>query len=86
MVQKTVVCQFGHLDSMKVIALLIQKASLHKTQLSIARGDRRANAKSLLGMMSLGLQDGMEVTVLAEGNEAEAACAELADWLEHPEL
>lgn len=86
MIQKQVVCHFGQYDPMKVVALLIQKATVHKASVYLTRGERRANAKSLLGLMSLGLGEGAELLVQSEGpDEAEAAAAIVA-WLEAPEL
>ena len=42
---------------MKTIALLIQKASDFQSSIHIQCGERKANAKSLLGLMSLGLNN-----------------------------
>lgn len=39
-------------------------------------GDMTVNAKSLMGLISLGISDGMSVTVIASGeDEARAVCA-----------
>ena len=51
----------------------VQKANTYKASIKIERGDRRANAKSLLGVLSLGIVKGTEVKLVAEGiDEAEA--------------
>lgn len=70
---------------MKSIALLIQKASVFDSTIYISRDDRRANAKSLLGMMSLGIEDGVELDITAEGTDAEEAVNTVADFLENPQ-
>ncbi len=51
----------------------IQKANTYRSSLWIERGDRRANAKSLLGVLSLGIVKDSEVKLVADGvDEAEA--------------
>lgn len=51
----------------------IQKANSYKSSIWVEREDRRVNAKSLLGVLSLGIVKGMTVTLLADGvDEAEA--------------
>ncbi len=51
----------------------IQKANEFKSSIWIEKEERRANAKSLLGVLSLGIVKGMTITLLADGtDEAEA--------------
>ena len=51
----------------------IQKANSYKSSIWVEKGDRRVNAKSLLGVLSLGIVKGMTVTLIADGaDEAEA--------------
>ena len=51
----------------------IQKANSYKSSVWVERGDRRANAKSLLGVLSLGIVKGTEVKLVADGvDEVEA--------------
>lgn len=51
----------------------IQKANMYKCSVWISCGDRRANAKSLLGVLSLGIIKGSVVNIIADGvDEAEA--------------
>ena len=51
----------------------IQKANSNKSSIWVEKGDRRVNAKSLLGVLSLGIVKGMTVTLIADGaDEAEA--------------
>lgn len=51
----------------------IQKANSYKSSIWVEKGDRRVNAKSLLGVLSLGIVKGMTVTLIANGaDEAEA--------------
>ncbi len=51
----------------------IQKANSYKSAICVEREDRRINAKSLLGVLSLGIVKGMNITIIADGaDEAEA--------------
>ena len=51
----------------------IQRANGFKSSIWVEKEDRRVNAKSLLGVLSLGIAQGMTVTLIAEGtDEAEA--------------
>ncbi|MEE1115324.1 MAG: HPr family phosphocarrier protein [Clostridia bacterium] len=51
----------------------IQKANSYKSSIWIEKNDRKVNAKSLLGVLSLGIAKGMTVTILADGQDEEAA-------------
>ena len=58
----------------------IQKANSFKSSIWVEKGDRRVNAKSLLGVLSLGIVQDMEITLLADGedeNEAREGLIEL---------
>ena len=47
----------------------IQKANSYKSTIMIEKEDRRVNAKSLLGVLSLGIAQGMTVKLIAEGQD-----------------
>ncbi|MBO5041459.1 MAG: HPr family phosphocarrier protein [Clostridia bacterium] len=60
----------------------IQKANTYKSTIWVEKEDRKVNAKSLLGVLSLGIAKGMTITLIAEGpdeNEALAGLAALID-------
>lgn len=51
----------------------IQKANSYKSSIWVEKEDRRVNAKSLLGVLSLGITRGTEITLIADGvDEADA--------------
>lgn len=85
MTTKSILINWEEGIEMKSIALLIQKASVFDSTIYISRDDRRANAKSLLGMMSLGIEDGVELDITAEGIDAEEAVNTVADFLDNPQ-
>lgn len=51
----------------------IQKANSYKSSIWVEREDRRVNAKSLLGVLSLGIVKDMTVTLIADGADEEDA-------------
>lgn len=51
----------------------IQKANLYKASIWIEKEDRRVNAKSLLGVLSMGIVKGTVVTVIADGEDEQDA-------------
>lgn len=59
----------------------IQKANEFKSSIWIEKDDRRVNAKSLLGVLSLGIVKGTAVILIADGPDEEAAIATLSDLI-----
>ena len=54
----------------------VQKANSYKCSIWVEKEDCRVNAKSLLGVLSLGISKGSAITLIADGNdEAEAVDA-----------
>ncbi len=51
----------------------IQKANTFKSSIWVEKEDRRVNAKSLLGVLSLGITNGMSVTLIADGADEKEA-------------
>ena len=65
----------------KQATYFVQKANEFESELWIEIGSRKMNAKSLLGIMSLGIVSGAEVTLYAQGADAEAAMNALEELL-----
>ena len=59
----------------------IQKAKNYKSSVWIENSDRRANAKSLLGVLSLGISKGDTVSIIADGSDEAEAVDGLVDLL-----
>ena len=51
----------------------IQKANTYKASIWIEKEDRRVNAKSLLGVLSMGIVKGTAITLIADGEDANEA-------------
>ena len=57
----------------------VQKANSFKSSIWVEKEDRKVNAKSLLGVLSLGIAQGMTITLLADGSDADEALAGLVE-------
>ena len=57
----------------------IQKANEFKSSIWIERDERRVNAKSLLGVLSLGIVKGTTITLIADGADEKEAVGALVD-------
>jgi phosphocarrier protein len=61
----------------------IQKANSFKSSIWVEKEERRVNAKSLLGVLSLGIVKGTTITLIADGADEEAAVEALADLIDN---
>lgn len=59
----------------------IQKANSYRSSIWVENSDRRANAKSLLGVLSLGISKGDIITILADGADEQEAVDGLVDLI-----
>ena len=60
----------------------IQKANEFKSSIWVEKEDRRVNAKSLLGVLSLGIVKGTAITIIADGADEDAAIATLSELID----
>ena len=60
----------------------IQKANEFKSTIWIEKEDRRVNAKSLLGVLSLGIVKGTVIDIIADGADEEEAIDTLIDLID----
>ncbi len=65
----------------KMAAVFIQKASNYKSRIWIEKNERKANAKSLLGLLSLSISDGMKVSLMIDGEDEKKAVDDLEKFL-----
>lgn len=63
------------------VAMLVQVASKFESRIYLESAGKKVNAKSIMGMMSLGLDNGDQVTVTAEGTDEEAAVDAIEKYL-----
>ena len=60
----------------------VQNAHKYKSTIWVESGDRKVNAKSLLGVLSLGIAKGMTVTLIADGYDEDEALAGLSELID----
>lgn len=60
----------------------IQRANSFKSSVWVEKDDRRVNAKSLLGVLSLGIVKGTSITVVADGADEDEAVKTLVGIIE----
>ena len=60
---------------------LIQKANEFKSSIWIEKDERRVNAKSLLGVLSLGVAQGATISIIADGPDEAAAVNTLCELI-----
>ena len=61
----------------------IQKANEFKSSIWVEKDERRVNAKSLLGVLSLGIMKDTAVTLIADGSDEKEAVDALAELIEN---
>lgn len=81
MLEKTVKVAMTEGTEERPVAVLVQIASRYESQIHLVSDDKKINAKSIMGMMSMGFTEGQEITIIADGKDAEAAVNEIADYL-----
>ena len=62
--------------------MFVKKAAEFKSTVEVVAKGKTVNAKSIMGIMSLGLAQGEEITVVANGEDQEAAVAALVELVE----
>ena len=63
------------------VALLVQVASQYGSEIYVESDNKKVNAKSIMGMMTLGLYAGETVTISANGDDEEEALANIEKFL-----
>lgn len=62
--------------------LLVKEASAFPCSITITKDGKQADAKRILGVMSLGVKCGQEIMITADGEKEEEAIARLSSFLE----
>ncbi len=63
------------------VALLVQVASQYECSIYVSSNEKRVNAKSIMGMMSMGISTGEKVTVSADGPDEKTAIENIEKYL-----
>jgi len=62
--------------------LLVQKATRYKSEVIIEKGGKSANAKSLIGVLSLGISKGAAIKVITKGTDETVALKDIVSLIE----
>ena len=81
MLKKVITIEGQNSSEAKPVAMLIQVASQYESTIYLETGSKRVNAKSIMGMMTLALMEGMDIMVEADGNDETAAVSEIEKYL-----
>lgn len=81
MIQKSVQIKLESGLEARPIAMLVQVASKYDSSVYIESANKKVNAKSIMGMMGLGLDRDDTVTIIADGKDEEAAVAGIENFL-----
>jgi phosphocarrier protein HPr len=63
-------------------SLFVQKATAFNCEVSLVKGTKKVNGKSIMGVMTLGAAKGDEITLEVSGEQEQAAMEELGKILE----
>ncbi|MDQ0168015.1 HPr family phosphocarrier protein [Bacillus horti] len=77
MVQEKVVVQLKTGLQARPAALFVQEANRYSTDVFVQKDDKKVNAKSIMGIMSLAIGSGKEIIISADGADAEQAVQSL---------
>ena len=81
MIRKSVTIGISNGLEARPIAMLVQVASQYVSNIYLESEERKVNAKSIMGMMSLGLYQIDDLTVVADGTDEEEAVAQIENYL-----
>ena len=81
MIQKKMTINISTGLEARPVAVLVQVASQFDSSIYVEVGTKKVNAKSIMGMMTLGLDVGEAVVVSADGADEEKAIAEIEKYL-----
>ena len=81
MVKKTVTVELASGLEARPVAMLVQVASQYESSIYVEIESKKVNAKSIMGMMTLGLAAGEQVTISADGADENQAITGIEKYL-----
>lgn len=81
MITKKIQIQLQNGLEARPVAVLVQVASQYNSSIYVECDARKVNAKSIMGMMTLGLTAGEEVVVSANGDDEQTAMDDIVKYL-----
>ncbi|MCI6887133.1 MAG: HPr family phosphocarrier protein [Lachnospiraceae bacterium] len=81
MLKKTITIGLSSGLEARPVAMLVQIASQYDSMIYVENQNARVNAKSIMGMMTLGMGAGEQITVSADGADENSAMDEIEKYL-----
>ena len=81
MIKKPITVQLANGLEARPVALLVQVASQYESKIYVETENKKVNAKSIMGMMTLGLTSGEDIMVSASGEDEQEAIANIEKYL-----
>ena len=81
MTKRTVTIELASGLEARPIAMLVQLASSYESTIYVQSDNKKINAKSIMGMMTLGLDMGDSIEVSTNGTDEEKAMEAIAEYL-----
>lgn len=85
MVSKEITVKITSGFESRPVAMFVQVASQFKSNIYVSLQEKKVNAKSIMGMMSLGVLEGESLMITADGEDEESAISELERYLTETE-
>ena len=81
MIKKPITIRLSSGLEARPVAMLVQVASQYESEIYVESGKKKVNAKSIMGMMTLGLDAGDSIEVSTDGSDEDAAMQAMVDYL-----
>ena len=81
MISKNITINIPTYMEARPVALLVQVASQFESNIYVEVEDKKVNAKSIMGMMTLSIAPGEEVTIITKGVDEEEAMNKIEEYL-----
>lgn len=81
MITKEITINIANGLEARPVALLVQVASQYESSIYVASNEKRVNAKSIMGMMSMAISTGEKVIVSADGPDEQTAIDNIEKYL-----
>jgi phosphocarrier protein len=70
----------------RTAAIFVQTAGKFTSSITVKKGDNEVNAKSIMGVMSMAIPKGEDITIIAKGEDEDKAVNELVLLLTNKEI
>ncbi|HHY74097.1 MAG TPA: HPr family phosphocarrier protein [Bacillus bacterium] len=82
MIEKTVTVKLKTGLQARPAALFVQEANRFSSDVFLEKEGKKVNAKSIMGLMSLAVESGADIKLIADGHDEKEAIAKLAGFIE----